>query len=314
MAKSKRDKLRDVAAAKVRRVSEWCESFVNYIRSECHLSENTVVAYRRDLRRFCTWLAGRAIRSLTIQELSEFVTYLREQPLAPPSVARHIVAVKMFFRYLQLEGQLNDNLVELLGSPKLWERIPQVLSPAKVEQFLLAPCQSADALWRRDRAILELLYATGCRANELSSMKMEDLHLDEGYCLCHGKGNKERLAPIGEMAVAAIRDYLSHDRPRLIGNQATPAPWVVLSKSGRQLRRESLWELVKKYAQRAHLPTTISPHTMRHSFATHLLAGGADLRLVQEMLGHASIATTQLYTHVDQSRLKKVHTKYHPRA
>ena len=311
---NKRDKLRQVVAAKARRVTEWCESFANYMRTECHLSENTVAAYQRDLTRFCSWLDGRTLRSLTIQQLSEFVTFLRDTPLAPPSVARHLVALKMFFRYLQLEGQLTDNLAELLGSPKLWERIPQVLSPGKIDQFLAAPCKHSDPLWRRDRAILELLYATGCRASELSTMRLEDLHLEEGYCLCHGKGNKQRLAPVGEVAIAAVQDYLDQERPTLAKHQSSPPPWVILSKSGRQLRRESLWELVKKYALRAHLPTSISPHTMRHSFATHLLAGGADLRLVQEMLGHASIATTQLYTHVDQSRLKKVHNKFHPRA
>jgi integrase/recombinase XerD len=219
----------------------------------------------------------------------------------------------MFFRYLQLEGVLQENLVELLGSQKLWQRVPHVLSPKMVDKFLVAPVRY-DSFWRRDRALLELLYATGCRASELSNLKVRDVHLAEKFCLCEGKGSKQRLTPLGIPAIAAIHAYLENERPRLAAVAGSPPPWLLLSRSGRRLRREAIWELVKKYAVRAGIPATISPHTLRHSFATHLLAGGADLRQVQEMLGHASIATTQIYTHVDQSRLKKVHHQFHPRA
>ncbi len=218
----------------------------------------------------------------------------------------------MYFRYLQLEGVLVENLAELLGSQKLWQRIPEVMSPAVVTRFLEAP-QTSDVYWQRDRALLELLYATGCRASELSNLKVANVHLDEGFCKCHGKGNKQRLVPLGEKAVRAVRQYLGEERRHLAALAPAPPPWLLLSRRGRQLRREAIWELVKKYAARASVSAKVSPHTLRHSFATHVLAGGADLRQVQEMLGHASIATTQIYTHVDQSRLKKIHREFHPR-
>jgi integrase/recombinase XerD len=293
----------------------WSAAFVDYLRSECHLAENSVLAYQRDIRRFHQWLAGTELQipTLSIRELSDFVGWLHQQQLAPASIARHIVAVRMFFRYLQLEGILRENLAELLGSQKLWERIPEVLSPAMVQRFLESP-RPRDSFWRRDRALLELLYATGCRASELSNLRCRDLHLNEGYCLCHGKGGKQRLTPLGRAAREAVEDYLQNERSRLAEPATSPPEWLLLSRRGRRLRREAIWELVKKYARRAGIPASISPHSLRHSFATHLLAGGADLRQVQEMLGHASIQTTQIYTHVDQSRLKRVHQAFHPRA
>lgn len=293
----------------------WSAAFVDYVRSECHLAENTVQAYQRDIRRFQQWLteSGKPIPQLEIRDLSDFVGWLHQLKLAPASIARHIVGLRMFFRYLQLEGILQHNLAELLGSQKLWERVPEVLSPGMVQKFIESP-RPYDPFPRRDRALLELLYATGCRASELSHLRVQDLHLAEGYCLCQGKGNKQRLTPLGQAAKTALREYLDQERPLLAAAAATSPEWLLLSRRGRRLRREAIWELVKKYAVRAGVSPTISPHTLRHSFATHLLAGGADLRQVQEMLGHASIQTTQIYTHVDQSRLKKVHKQFHPRA
>jgi integrase/recombinase XerD len=291
----------------------WGEAFIDYLRSECHLSTNTVMAYGRDIKRFFGWVGKRDVPSLSVQELSDFVGFLGELRLAPASIARAIVAVKMFYRYLQLEGVIVDNKVELLGSQKLWQRIPEVLSPKQVDRFLRAPKKIEIYHWR-DRALLEMLYATGCRASELSNLRLRDLHLEERYCKCHGKGNKQRMAPIGDAAIEAVTQYLQRQRPRLAAMNMSEADWLFLSRGGRRMRREAVWELVKKYALIAGIQASISPHTMRHSFATHLLAGGADLRQVQEMLGHASIATTQIYTHVDQSRLKKVHQQFHPRA
>lgn len=295
----------------------WSAAFIDYVRSECHLADNTVQAYQRDIRRFQQWLteSGKPIPELGIRDLSDYVGWLHQRKLAPASIARHIVGLRMFFRYLQLEGILQHNLAELLGSQKLWERVPEVLSPGMVQKFLEAP-RPYDPFPRRDRALLELLYATGCRASELSHLRVQDLHLTESFCLCHGKGNKQRLTPLGRAARVALQDYLDHERPLLAAAAAaaTTPEWLLLSRRGRRLRREAIWELVKKYAVRAGVSPTISPHTLRHSFATHLLAGGADLRQVQEMLGHASIQTTQIYTHVDQSRLKKVHKQFHPRA
>lgn len=295
------------------RTGEYFESFTNYLRSECHLSENTVGAYTRDMRRFAEWLGTRNLKTLTIRDYSDYVNSLRGHELAPTSIARHIVALKMFLRYLQLEGVIVESPAELLGSQKLWERVPEVLSPSAVDNFLQAP-RRGELLYLRDRALLEMLYATGCRASEISNLRVRDVHLKDRYCKCHGKGNKQRLVPLGDAAITAVEEYLKQLRPQLARSGSDEIDWLFLSRSGRRLRREAIWELVKKYALMADVSPDISPHTLRHSFATHLLAGGADLRQVQELLGHSSIATTQIYTHVDQSRLKKVHSQYHPRA
>jgi integrase/recombinase XerD len=286
----------------------WAEMFTDYLRAECHLAENTVAAYRRDLQHLLTWLGGRRI-----PHLADYAAWLHDRKLAPASIARHIVTLRMFFKYLQLEGILEENLAELLGSQKLWQRIPHVLTPDQVERFLTAPRRQDSYYWR-DRALLELLYATGCRASEISHLRLRDVHLTERFVICEGKGSKQRMTPLGHKAVESIRAYLEHERPRLVELARQTPEWLLLSRRGRRLRREAIWELVKKYARRAGIPATISPHTLRHSFATHLLSGGADLRQVQELLGHASIATTQIYTHVDPTRLQQVHRQFHPRA
>ena len=288
------------------------QPWLDYLRTECHLSENTVAAYHRDTRRFLRWLGRQGLKGLTIKQLADYVSWLHGQKLAPASIARHVVSLKMFFRFLQLEGVMSENLAELLGSQKLWQRVPEVLSAKAVADLLECPKRS-DPHWRRDRAMLELLYATGCRASEMSNLKTADLHLDESYCRCTGKGDKQRLVPLGRRAIEAVNTYLEHERPRLAAGATSPPPWLLLSQRGRILRRERMWELVKKYSTRLGYADAVSPHTLRHSFATHLLAGGADLRQVQEMLGHASIATTQRYTHVDSSRLKRIHQEFHPR-
>jgi len=293
-------------------ISVWIDAFADYLRSECHLAENTILAYTRDLRRFDLWLGRRDARQLTIQDLADYAAWLQSEGLAPASLARHLVSLKMFFRFLQLENILEENVAELLGSQRLWQRVPHVLTPQMISRLLSAPGEG-DRYWRRDRALLELLYATGCRASELSSLGQRDTHLSEGYCLCHGKGDKQRIVPLGKRAIAAVRDYLQEERPALAIAAAKPPSWLLLSRRGRRLRREVIWELLKKYARRIGAPASVSPHTLRHSFATHLLAGGADLRQVQEMLGHANITTTQIYTHVDPSRLKKIHRQFHPR-
>ena len=291
----------------------WMKSFVDYLRSECHMADNTVAAYGRDLKRFAEWLGKRRIGQLSISQLSEYVVWLHAQNLASTSISRHIVSLKVFFRYLQLEGILQESVADLLVSQKIWQRIPSVMGPAKVSKFLATP-NAQDPYRLRDRAMLELLYATGCRASELSSLKVRDVHLDDGYCLCHGKGNKQRIVPLGRPAIHAVHKYIKYERSGLAAAANSPPEWLLLSRRGMRLRREAIWELVKKYAARIGASESVSPHTLRHSFATHLLAGGADLRQVQEMLGHSSIATTQIYTHVDQSRLKSVHQQFHPRA
>jgi integrase/recombinase XerD len=185
---------------------------------------------------------------MKVRDLSDYMAWLQSKKLAPTSISRHIVAVKLFFRYLQLEGIVQDNPAELLGTQKTWQRVPEVMSPPQVEQLLAAP-QSFDAYWRRDRALLELLYATGCRASEVSNLKLADLHLNERYCLAHGKGSKDRLTPLGSAAVAALRDYLKEERPKLAKGRGEP-PFVLLSRGGKRLRREAIWMLVKRYVRR----------------------------------------------------------------
>lgn len=291
----------------------WQEDFADYIRTECHLASNTVEAYQRDLAKFFLWLGSRRLQSLSVNDLAGYPAWLGEQKLSPKSITRHVASLKVFYRFVQLEGALTDNQAELLGSQKLWQKVPQVLSIAQVEQLLAAPRKS-DSWWLRDRAILELLYATGCRVSELATLKLPDMHLAERYCICHGKGDKQRIVPLGRRAIEAAERYLADERPRLAERGRTVSDNVILSPRGAGLRRERIWELIKRYALRVGVPREVSPHSLRHSFATHLLGGGADLRQVQEMLGHASIATTQIYTHVDHTRLKKVHQQFHPRA
>lgn len=297
----------------VRESSQWKEEFSRYLRTECHLAVNTVEAYRRDLTRFLNWLGDRRIGHLQLNDLTEYPAWLGEQKLAPKSITRHIASLRVFFRFLQLEGVLADNQADLLVSQKLWQRIPHVLSVEHVGRLLTAP-RRADALWIRDRAILEMLYATGCRVSELSGLRIRDLQLNDRFCTCHGKGDKQRIVPLGKSAISVVRHYLADQRPGLAARRSPAAEFLFLSPRGDRLRRERIWELLKKYAARVGAPSEISPHSLRHSFATHLLAGGADLRQVQEMLGHSSIATTQIYTHVDHTRLKRVHEAFHPRA
>lgn len=286
-------------------------AFQHFMKAERGLSENTTQAYVRDLERFTKWTAivrWTEYTKPTLKDLARYLSFLHDENLAPPSIARHLVSLKMFYRFLRLDERANASAVDLLGSPKLWERVPQVLSPESVDKLLAAP-QPGDRFYFRDKAILETLYATGCRASEVVTLKVEDVFLDAKFCKCFGKGSKQRVVPLGRPAVAALGAYLQEGRT---GGSPKEGP-VFLSKSGRSLTRIVLWSLVKKYCRRAGLPRTVSPHTLRHSFATHLLSGGADLRTVQELLGHASIQTTQHYTHVDRDRLKAMHKLFHPR-
>lgn len=289
-------------------------SFKHYVQAERGLAKNTVLAYGRDMERFLAWVIEGGLKDYlrpTVRELSHYLVFLREANLAAPSVARHLVALKMFYRFLRLEERVKENAVELLSSPALWDRIPQVLSPQAVNKLLMAP-RGDERFYLRDRALLETLYATGSRASEVVGLKLADLFLDSGFCKCLGKGSKQRIVPLGVPAVAALRAYLAELRPPLV--RANPeVPWVFVSRGGKVLTREMLWILVKKYVRRAGLGARVSPHTLRHSFATHLLAGGADLRTVQELLGHANIRTTQHYTHVDRDRLRSIHRQFHPR-
>ena len=301
-------------SAKLAALNADLTAFRDYLAAERGMAKNTVLAYERDLHKFRDWAATGALPNYltpTVRELTHYLAYLKEDGLAATSIARNLIATKMFYRFLRLEERVAQNTVELLSSPKLWERIPQVLSPDSVEKLLKAP-RNEDRFYLRDRALLETLYATGSRASEVVNLQLADLHLESAFCKCTGKGSKQRIVPLGTPAISALKIYLQDLRPVLTPGD-TDNPWVFVSKGGKRLNREMLWILVKKYVRRAGLNAKVSPHTLRHSFATHLLSGGADLRTVQELLGHANIRTTQHYTHVDRSRLQAVHRQFHPR-
>jgi integrase/recombinase XerD len=289
--------------------------FLHYLMSECGVSPNTLAAYRSDIVRFNRWRkthAPGALGQLDIADLAGYVDHLTRVGLAPSSVGRHLASLSTFFRFLIFDGRLSENVAKLLVAPTVWDRLPTVLGPAAVERLLAAP-DATTRLGRRDRAALETLYATGCRASEVVGLRPSDLDLVGGMARCVGKGDKERIVPLGSRARAALLEYLAGDRPALVARRPETAT-VFVARSGRPMSRVALWRIVKIHARTAGLPVNVSPHTLRHSFATHLLAGGADLRAVQEMLGHASIATTQVYTRVELSRLRAVHGKYHPRS
>lgn len=288
-------------------------SFSRYLQTECGLAENTVVAYGRDLTRFCEWYAQHGPSTFREVHVGLFTGYLQDlsdSGLATSSMARHLVSIKMFFRYLMLEGVVAESVVELINSPKLWQHLPKVLSPDMVDRLLAEPSRQ-DRWPLRDRALLALLYATGCRASEVCRLTLRDVQLEAGYCRCLGKGNKERIVSLNPVAIAAIEAYLQHERPMLVGELSEDR--LLISRRGTVLSRITVWKLVKRYAARIGASAGVSPHTLRHSFATHMLAGGAEIRALQELLGHASVQTTQIYTHVDHSRIKALHERCHPR-
>ena len=294
--------------------SQHLSGFIHYLKAECGLSDNTILAYRRDLTRFDAWYREHGPARIQLVDLGLLSLYLQDlhtHNFAATSMARHLVSLKMFFRYLVLEAILPESVVELVNSPKLWQHLPKILSPEKVDELIAAPT-SPDRHPLRDRALLALMYATGCRASEICGITPRDVQLAEGYCRCVGKGNKERIVSLNPVARAAVEAYLKYERTNLVTQDDATTPLLV-SRSGKPLSRITVWKLVKRYAARIGASREVSPHTLRHSFATHMLAGGAEIRALQELLGHASIRTTQIYTQVDHSRLKTIHEKCHPR-
>ena len=289
------------------------KSFLDYLTVEAGLSSNTVLAYGRDLKSFLGYCQSKKIdllQQLKPPLIHDYLRILSQDQKSEGSVKRSLVAIRMFLRFAKLTGLLEDDFTAILESPKVWQRLPCVCSEQQIVDLLNAP-DIDEPFYLRDKAMLELLYATGTRASELACMRTSNLNLDIGYLRCLGKGNKERVIPIGKVAIAAINEYLTNLRPRLA--KPFSEDFLLLSRTGRPLSRIEIWRLVRKYAVRAGMPRNLTVHTLRHCFATHLLSGGADLRSVQEMLGHVDIATTQIYTHVDQSRLRKIHREFHPR-
>jgi integrase/recombinase XerD len=288
------------------------DRFLEHLVVERGLAQNSLDAYRRDLTRYTAYLRGRkqVVTALDRTAIPRYLLALREAGLNPRSVARHLSAIRQFHRFLVREGIVSEDPTAHLESPRPWRRLPGVLSRAEVER-LLAPRPLRTPQAFRDRAMLEVLYASGLRVSELVGLRLSDLDFSVGVVRVLGKGDKERLVPLGDAAIASLRAYLTQGRPRL--EKGRPVPHLFLGRHGRGLTRQMFWILLRRYVRAAGISKRVTPHTLRHSFATHLLEGGADLRLVQLMLGHADIGTTQIYTHVDRARLKAIHAKYHPR-
>ena len=289
--------------------------FLDYLTLERGLSGKTSEAYGRDLARLFQFMDRNGIPSvndLTRTQLVDFLMEEKDRGQGTSSIARCLVAVKVFFRYLTQEGLLAVNVTDDMESPRLWKVLPEILNQREVERLLAAPDESIP-LECRDKAILELFYGTGLRVSELAGLELNQLHFESGYLRCMGKGRKERVIPVGAAARAGVERYLEEVRPVLAADRP-PCSRLFLTRRGSGFSRQGLWKKIKKYAHRAGIVKKVTPHTLRHSFASHLLANGAQLRLIQEMLGHSDISTTQIYTHVDQGRLRQVHEQFHPRA
>jgi integrase/recombinase XerD len=288
--------------------------FDNLLSLEKGSSVNTREAYRRDLARLIEYASMRGIAdptALTPKLLREYVYHLKDLGLAPASIRRSISATRTYFKFLLGEGLLPKDPSEKLETPKAWRTLPEVLTVAEVEKLLASP-QIDEPLAFRDRALFELAYGAGLRVSEWITLQVRDLVLQEGLVRVFGKGSKERIVPLGRRAIGSVATYLAELRPRLDRGHSEGV--VFLNARGTPLSRMGAWKILRQHVERAGITKSVTPHTLRHSFATHLLEGGADLRAVQEMLGHASIATTQIYTHVDRDYLRKVHKQFHPRA
>jgi len=287
------------------------DRFINHLRVERGLADNTIQSYSRDLIRFLGHLEKRGLSPViaTRNDISVYIESL-EGSLSLRSITRAVSALKMFFRFLINEGKLTESPTRLLDSIKLPRRLPGVLSGDEVDLLLSGPDPSS-SLGMRDRAMLELLYATGLRVSELTGLRMANINLEAGFVRTVGKGTKERIVPMGEKARNALKSYIHDGRPGLLKGRNSTVLFV--NSRGSQMSRQGFWKIIKNYGIIAGIKKRITPHSLRHSFASHLLEGGADLRSVQVMLGHADISTTQIYTHVTRERLKQVHEKYHPR-
>ncbi len=287
------------------------DQFISHLRVERGLADNTIQAYSRDVLRFFQFLEGRKRSPLhaTQDDIMDYMSTL-QKALSIRSCARNLSALKMFFRFLVSEGKMEGSPARLLGAPKLPRKLPGVLTRDEVDMLLSQPDPS-NQRGQRDKAMLELLYATGLRVSELVGLQMANINLEAGFVRMVGKGSKERMVPMGTMALEVINGYLSEARGKLLKNKSSS--YLFLNSRGAGLTRQGFWKIIKKYGKKAGIRKEITPHKLRHSFASHLLEGGADLRSVQVMLGHADISTTQIYTHITRERLKQIHEKYHPR-
>ena len=301
-------------------MKEAIDKFLNYLVVEKGFSENTKLAYQNDLHQLASFVEEEAARRGTIppwaafdrQSMLRYLLELKERRYAATTVARKVAAIKSFFAFLVAEGILRDNPTRDVPSPKVGKSLPRPISIAQARLLLEQPSKLSTPEAKRDRAMLELLYATGMRASELVALDLADIDIEGGYVRCFGKGHKERLIPIYRQAALVLKEYLTEARPHLVRNSEEKA--LFLNRRGERLTRQGLWQILKGYAKEAGLEAQVTPHTLRHSFATHMLSGGADLRSVQELLGHANISTTQVYTHLTTDHIRRVYEKSHPRA
>ena len=297
-------------------MDEHLDSFLVYLTMNRGLSKNTIESYSRDISSLTAFLGKRGISDSTAvseHEIAAFFEYLRGKKLSPRSVARNIVSLKQFFRFLLTEKVITGDPMRNTVSPKPAKTLPHTLSLSEVETLLREPEKGKSEKALRDRAMLEVLYATGVRVSELVSLELNRVNLDHGYVITLGKGSKERIVPIGNAAIRKTRDYLSDARPKLLRGRSSEYLFVT-SRTASKMSRQRFWRIIKDYALAAGIHSHITPHVLRHSFATHLLERGADLRSIQAMLGHSDISTTQIYTYVEKERLKRIHKKSHPRA
>jgi integrase/recombinase XerD len=288
--------------------------FINYLSVERGLAKNTLESYGRDLRQFQKYLDVSQldiIKNSTRDTILNYLNSLQSKGRSVSTISRNLAAIKSFYQYLVRERHLEKDPAINLESPRPEKKLPRILTINEVEELLVQP-NILLPTGLRDKAMLELLYATGIRVSELTSLNISDINLDMGYIKCYGKGSKERIVPLGSIAVKCVQEYVAKGRPKLVRSYEEGALFV--NHHGKRLTRQGFWKIIKKYALEANILKAITPHTLRHSFATHLLENGADLRSVQEMLGHADISTTQIYTHVTKNRLKEVYDKTHPRA
>jgi len=288
-------------------------TFLNSLRVEKGLADNTLQAYRRDIEKFAAFARQRKLSTSTVQrgDIVDFLGSLYRKGLDSRSVARHLVTIRNFFRFALLEGHIDDDPAATIESPKFRQSLPEFLSVEEVDRLLQQP-ETNSVVGIRDRAMIELMYSCGLRVSELCGLRVADLQREEGCLRCVGKGNKERLVPVGRQALETVQRYLREARPKLLRENSSP--FLFLGQTGQGMSRVALWKLLRDYGRKAGLRKSLTPHMLRHSFATHLLDRGADLRSVQMMLGHSDISTTQIYTHVVEERLKQVYKAHHPRA
>ncbi len=294
-------------------MQEQVDGFLNYLRVERGLAENTVEAYGRDLEKFRRFLEnnGWNFDAAGVIGVRKFLLWLEQQSLESRTVARQMVSLRMFFRYLRRENLVRTNPTENLESPRVWKILPKYLTLEETEKLLAQPSEDTP-LGTRDRAMIEMLYAAGLRVSELITLRVADMNAEAGYVRTIGKGNKQRIVPVGKIAIAAVEKYCAGARAKLVGKRLSP--YLFVNRRGGRLTRQGVWFLLSRHGKLAGIRKPITPHLLRHSFATHLLARGADLRSLQMMLGHSDISTTQIYTHVATARLKEIYQRHHPRA